>query len=423
MRKLYALVLYLATPLVLSFLAWRGLKDRGYARRWGERFGRYRGPAPAPGGLILHAASVGEANAAAALIRSLSQHLPELPLTVTTFTPTGSRRVKSLFGRRVHHVFAPLDLPGAVKRFFRRFEPRLLVVLETEIWPNLYAEAQRAGVPILLINARLTERSAQGYRRARQLIADALRGVAWVSAQSARDAERLVACGARPERVEVVGNLKFDVSVPPTLPAEGRMLRSAWGEGRPVLVAGSTHAGDEAVLLPAFLAARERLADPLLILVPRHPERFGDAAKRAREAGLRVALFSESQDCPPGTDCFVIDAMGELLRYYACCDVAFVGGTFAPVGGHNPLEPAALGKPVLFGPHTENIDDIAERLVAEGGALRLESAEQLSAALVRWLSDPTQRSEAGEAARRLVEGGRGALQRNLAAIRHFLDHA
>lgn len=423
MRKLYVLVLYLATPLVLAFLAWRGLKDRDYARRWGERFARYGPPAPTAGGLVLHAASVGEVNAAAALIRSLAQHHPDLPLTITTFTPTGSRRVRALFGQRVHHVYVPLDLPGAVKRFFRRLQPRLVVVMETEIWPNLYAEAQRAGVPILLINARLTDRSAQGYRRARELIADALASVSWISAQSARDAERLVACGARPDRVEVVGNLKFDVSVPPTLPAEGRVLRSAWGEERPVLVAGSTHAGDEAVLLPAFLAARDQLADPLLILVPRHPERFGEAAKRAREAGLRVALFSESEHCPAGTDCFVIDAMGELLRYYACCDVAFVGGTFAPVGGHNPLEPAALGKPVLFGPHTENINEIAERLVAKGGALRLESAEELSQALLRWFSNDALRAEAGEAARSLVENGRGALQRNLKAIRHALDHA
>ena len=285
MRKLYALAMYLAIPVVLALLAWRGLKDRGYARRWPERFAYYRKLLPIPGGLAIHAASVGEVNAAAPLIRAILQHMPELPLVVTTFTPTGSRRVTALFGRRVHHVYAPLDLPGSVRRFFGCFQPRLLIVLETEVWPNLFAQAKRRGVPILLVNARLSARSVRGYRRAQRLVGETLGQVSWFAAQSTKDAERLIECGAPASRVEVVGNLKFDLAVPPTLPAEGQVLRSYWGEQRPVLVAGSSHADDEDILLPAFADLRKSIPEALLILVPRHPERFREAAKKARASG------------------------------------------------------------------------------------------------------------------------------------------
>jgi 3-deoxy-D-manno-octulosonic-acid transferase len=421
MRNLYTLLMYLALPLTLLYLAWRGIRDRDYARRWSERFGRFRGGQR--GGIVLHAASFGEVNAAAPLISALLKHAPGLPLTITTFTPTGSRRVRSAFGKRVFHVYAPLDLPGSVGRFFKRLQPRLLVVLETEIWPNLYGEAGRLGVPVLLSNARLSARSVGAFQRLASLSRGTLAHVTWAGAQTTEDRDRLIACGLPAHRTEVAGNLKFDVSVSPTLTEESVALRSAWGSARPVLTAGSSRAGDEAILLPAFRKIQQVVPDALLILVPRHPERFAEAARKARAAGLRVALRSESATASPEVECYVIDTMGELMRYYACCDVAFVGGTFANIGGHNLLEPAALGKPVLFGPHTHNIEEIAQQLSASGGGLKLQSEAELTAAVLHWFEDRAARARAGSAAQALVENNRGALDRNLAAVMHYLEHA
>ncbi len=422
MRKIYTLLMYLALPLVLLFLAWRGLKDRDYARRWAQRFGRFPRPART-GGIVIHAASFGEVNAAAPLVSALLQRMPELPLTVTTFTPTGSRRVRALFGERVQHVYAPLDLPGGVRRFFQRQQPRLLIVMETEIWPNLYAEAARLGVPIMLSNARLSEKSMRGYRRAEALVRDTLSRVAWIGAQSDDDAGRLILCGAQVGRTETAGNLKFDLPVPLTLAGEGLALRMQWGDHRPVLTAGSTRPGDEEVILPAFREILKSRPDALLILVPRHPERFEEAARKARAAGFKVALRSHSETCAEDTECFVIDTMGELMRYYACADVTFVGGTFAPVGGHNLLEPAALGKPVLFGPHIGNTEDAARKLVESGGGLKLESGEQLTAAVLHLFGEAKAQKQAGEAAQQVVTEGRGALEKNLSIVRRFLAHS
>jgi 3-deoxy-D-manno-octulosonic-acid transferase len=375
---------------------------------------------PSREGIAVHAASVGEVNAAAPLIRALQQHMPDVPLIVTTFTPTGSRRVQALFGQRVFHVFAPLDLPGAVRRFLARVRPRIIVVLEREIWPNLYARADRLGVPVLLANTRLSERSASRYARTGALMVNTLGRVAWAGAQTAADAERLVRCGAAPERIEITGNLKFELALPPGLPKESRALRASWGVTRPVLTAGSSRATDEDILLPAFRELLDRLPDALLILVPRHPERFAEVTDKARAAGFRVAVRSEGAACAPGTQVFVIDAMGELMRYYAAGDLAFVGGTFGSAGGHNLLEPAALGKPILFGPNTRNAEEIAERLVKEGAAVRVGSGAEFRAAAQRWLRDPVAREAAGQAALWVVEQGRGALQRHLAVIQHYL---
>jgi 3-deoxy-D-manno-octulosonic-acid transferase len=420
MRKAYTLLLYLALPAVLGFLAWRGLKDRGWWRRWRERFGFADFPA-AGGGIVIHAASLGEVNAAAPLVSALLRDHPKTPLTLTTFTPTGSRRVRALFGKRVHHVYTPLDLPGAVRRFVRRQRPRLLIIMETEIWPNLFHVARQEGIPLLMANARLSEASVQGYARVSRLVSEALAGVTWVGAQSTKDAERLLACGAPKQRTEITGNLKFDLEVAATLATEAETLRASWGANRPVLTAGSTRPGDDAVLIPAFQGIREQAPDALLIIAPRHPERFEETAKIAGSAGLRVALRSQGAACPADADCFVIDTMGELMRYYACGDVTFVGGTFADVGGHNLLEPAALGKPVLFGPHTYNTVEVAQALEESGGGKRLASREELVTAVLDWFNNADRRHRAGKAALELAESGRGALALTLQAVRRVID--
>jgi len=419
MRWLYTLLIYLITPLVLLLLVIRGLRNRDWLKRWAQRFGWFD-PPEKTGGIVVHAVSMGEVNAASTLVNALSQHLPEHPLCVTTFTPTGSDRVQSLFRNEVFHVYLPLDLPGAVKRFFDRVQPALLIIMETEIWPNLYFEARRRGIPVMIANARISERSIKGYRRFKRMTATALDQVSCIAAQSKLDAGRLIEIGADAARLEVTGNLKFDVELPPGLSEQGEAIRQTWGSKRLVLLAGSTHQGDEKPVLEAFKQLLSQFPEALLVLVPRHPERFGQVAQLAKACGLSVCLHSERIDCPPSAQCFIVDAMGELLAYYAACDVAFVGGSLEPIGGHNALEPAALSKPVLLGPHTFNFQDITDQLLNAGVAIRVNNARDLEQAATRLFKRPELRDQMGRAGLELVKSGQGALERTLEIVEDLI---
>jgi 3-deoxy-D-manno-octulosonic-acid transferase len=415
MRKLYSLFIFLLTPLALLHLAFRGLRNPDYLKRWSERFALF--PAPkTTGGIAVHAASVGEVNAASAMIRGLLIRYPDHPLCITTLTPTGSDRVQALFSDEVFHVYAPLDLPGAVRRFFERTRPRLLIVMETEIWPNFFFEATRHGVPVVIANARISESSIGAYRRLVQFIGPALKRVSRIGAQSQLDADRLIELGADPGRMSITGNLKFDVDLPPSLFEQAESISMAWGTDRLVLLAGSTHEADETAVFEAFSQLLNDFPKALLVVVPRHPERFGRAAQLAASAGLSVSMRSETVACPRSTQCFIIDSMGELMRYYAACDVAFVGGSMDRVGGQNMLEPAAMGKPVVFGPHTFNFKEIAERLVDCGAALRILDAAGLATETGRLFHDPELRDRMGRVGKELVKSGQGALDRTLALI-------
>jgi len=412
MRSLYSLLLYLATPLVLLYLLLRGLRDRDYLKRWAERFARFDPPEQA-GGIVIHAVSMGEVNAASMMVQELGRRFPERSLCLTTVTPTGSARVRELFGDRVFHVYAPLDLPGAVRRFLDRLNPRLLIVMETEIWPNLYHQASARGIPILIANARISDRSIGRYRRLRHLTGKTLRTATRIGAQSRQDLERLVELGAESQQIAVTGNMKFDVRMPPSLTEQGEAIHMAWGPQRLVLVAGSTHEGDERCLLGAFSRLLSSFPTALLVLVPRHPERFARAAQLARQAGFTVALRSDGIACPTATQCFVVDTMGELLQFYAAGDVAFVGGSLEAIGGHNVLEPAALSKPVVVGPYTANIADITQQLLDCGAAMQVADEAQLEAAVRRLFSEPELRDRTGRAGAELVKSGQGAVERTL----------
>jgi 3-deoxy-D-manno-octulosonic-acid transferase len=422
MRKLYSFLVYLITPLALLYLAFRGLRSSDYLGRWSERFAFFDAP-ETTNGIVVHAASMGEVNAASVLIGKLLKRFPEFPLCLTTQTPTGSDRARSLFAETVFHVYAPLDLPGAVKRFYDRVQPRLLIIMETEIWPNLYYEAASRDIPILIANARISETSVGTYRRLRKLTSAVLEQVSQIAAQSAQDAARLIEIGADKNRLLITGNLKFDVRLPPSLIEQGESIRLALGTDRLVLLAGSTHESDEGPLLEAFNRLLVTFPGALLILVPRHPERFGRAAQLARAAGLRVSMRSDGVSCPRNTQCFVIDSMGELLRYYAACDVAFVGGSMDAIGGQNVLEPAALCKPVLVGPHTFNFEEITRQLIDSQAALRVQNAREIEEAVHRLFSEPELRDRMGLAGFELVRSGQGALNRTLEIVDGLITRA
>lgn len=422
MRHVYSLLLYLLTPALLVYFLVRGLGDRDWLRRWRERFalGGKRAAAGDVRGFVVHAVSVGEVNAAEPLIRALMRRWPDQPVTVTCFTPTGSRRVRALFGDTVHHRYAPIDWPGVVGRFLAATRPRMLVVMETEIWPNLFTRARKNGIPLLISNARLTERSLRGWGRFGGLAEAALDAVSLIAAQSGEDARRFVTLGADPERTRAVGNLKFDLALPEDLPEQAAALREQWGEKRSVLVAGSTHEGDERPLLEAFRGVIDKHPDALLALAPRYPERFARVAEHASQAGFTVCRLSDARGPDGETQVLVIDRMGELLPYYAAADLAFVGGTLAAVGGHNPLEPAALGKPLLFGPNTAHIEETATRLKHRGAAIEVGDAKALERAWEALMADEERRRRMGEAAKTLVENEQGALKRTLQIVEHLL---
>ncbi len=419
LRLLYTLTMYLLTPVILYRLAARGLKYRRYFSRWKERFGFFPEP-DMHDSIWVHAVSVGEVNAAVPLIEALMRSYPDARLVVTTVTPTGSERVQNLFAERVFHVYLPYDLPASVKRFLNRIQPRIAVIMETEIWPNLFIACRERGIPIVVTNARLSERSLRGYGPVRPLAKRAIRCASFVAAQSPIDAERLRSLGAAVSRLAVVGNLKFDMPVPASLANSGVALRAAWGPGRPVWIAASTHEGEEMPVLKAHAAVLQRFPDALLLIAPRHPERFKPVAGACRALGFATRTRSEDECADERSQCFVVDTMGELLRFYAASDIAFVGGSLEPIGGHNLLEPAALGKPVIVGPHTFNTEEVADSLIEAKAVLRIASAEELGPTVIRLLAQDDLRLAMGEAAQAVLERERGAVERTLRIVEQVL---
>jgi len=421
LRALYSAVLYLLAPITLYHLIWRGFRQRAYFQRWSERYASYSpGTDAAP--LWLHAVSVGEVNAAAPLVDRLRRDRPDLRLVVTTITPTGSERVVALWGDAVTHVYLPYDLPGAVGRFLDHFRPALALIVETELWPNLLFACRDRGIPAHILNGRLSARSLRGYRVLAPLIRRALRSVRLVAAQSAEDGKRFARLGADPRAVVVTGNLKFDIA-----PVDNADFVRTFGAQRdapgPVWIAASTHEDEETAMLDAHRILLRMRPDALLLWAPRHPERFRAVAQRARDAGMVVATRSEQSWPDARTQVLVIDTLGELTRFYACAQVAFVGGSLQPVGGHNLLEPAATATAILSGPHLHNFADIAKRL-REAGAMRIvEDAGDLARTLQTLFSDEAARACMASNARNLLEAGRGALERTVALIEPALPRA
>ncbi len=417
-RRLYTLFFFLCLPLILLRLLYRAIKAPAYARRWAERFAL--GGDVRSGGIWVHAVSVGESIAAAPMVRELLKRYPALPITVTCMTPTGSEQIRKLFGGQVGHAYLPYDLPWLQRRLLRRLQPKIGIIMETELWPNLVAEAGRARVPLVLANARLSARSARGYQRVGALVRPMFAALDWVAVQSQAEALRFIELGVGREQMQVTGSIKFDFRPDPQQVQQAQELRARWGSDRPVWIAASTHAGEDEQVLRAHRQVLDTLPDALLILVPRHPERFDSVARQVSETGF--GMVRRSSGALPAADQQVLvgDTMGELVFLYACADLAFVGGSLVPNGGHNYLEPAALGLPVLSGPHRFNFTEISE-LLEGAGALQVVADEgALAVAVQQWLQDSSARQRAGQAGQAVVADNQGALERLLQGIDRLL---
>lgn len=422
MRFIYTALLYFITPLFFLRLMYRGMHAPEYWRRWGQRLGFFPtriGQAT----LWVHTVSVGEFQGALPLIRSLQRRHPQLPLVVTTTTPTGLARVAATFGDQVFAGHLPYDLPDAVNRFLARVQPAVAVILETELWPNLFAACRGRGIPVLVVNARLSERSLKRYRRVLPLARATVRNATWIAARGADDAQRFIALGAAPAQVSVMGNIKYDAAVPSDARDRGRQLRAQWGAQRWVWIAASTHDGEEAIALQAHTLLRQRLPDCVLILVPRHPERFERVAQLIAAQGWSFARRSTTPQKATPIDVYLADTMGELFLLYAASDVAFLGGSLVPIGGHNMLEPAALGVPTVTGPHTFNFAEVAQLMERDGALVRVNDAPGLANAVALWLAAPAARQTAGKAAVGCVEQNRGAVERVADLISHQITRS
>ena len=417
-RTLYTLLFHLGLPLLALRLWLRSRKAPAYAQRVGERFALGLPPLRHDG-IWVHAVSVGESIAAAPMIRALLRQYPQWPITVTCMTPTGSERIKALFADepRVQHCYLPYDLPWAASRFLDRARPRLAVIMETELWPNHIDQCARRGIPVALANARLSERSARGYARFRRLTGPMLESMSLIAAQTEAEAERFRCLGARSQCVQVTGSIKFDLTIDPQLLQRAAELRERWQVGeRPIWIAASTHEGEDEVVLAAHRQLLTQHADALLILVPRHPERFASVFELCRQQGFETRRRSTQEAVTEHTSVLLGDTMGELLFLYALADIAFVGGSLVANGGHNLLEPAALVKPVLSGSHLFNFLEIAALLRNAGALQEVDDADGLAAAVQRLIELPEDAQKMGASGLAVMKANQGALQRLLAAL-------
>ncbi|MGB5835056.1 MAG: lipid IV(A) 3-deoxy-D-manno-octulosonic acid transferase [Thiohalocapsa sp.] len=413
LRNLYSGLLWLVLPLLLLRLLWRSRRAPAYRERWQERIASYHG-SPHPVDVWIHAVSVGEVQAAQPLIRHLLR--AEKSVLVTTTTPTGARRLKDLFDEAVQHLYTPFDLRWVMRRFLHLVSPRLVLVMETEIWPNMLAACEERGIEVILINARLSAGSARGYARVPRFSAETMHRFRLIAAQSAEDAARFEALGVLPERLAVTGSIKFDVELPGSLMERAEVMRRRWGSDRPVWVAASTREGEEELVLAAHDRVRARYPATLLVLVPRHPERFDRVAAVIQRQGLDMVRRSANEPCREATAVYLGDTMGELPVFLAAADIAFVGGSLVPTGGHNLLEAAAVGVPVVIGPHIFNFAEITRLLIELEAAVQVADADGLAECLISWLGDAAERTRVGENGRLAVEHNRGALNRLISLI-------
>jgi len=420
-RLIYSVLFYLLLPLIILRLLFRGLKSSGYRSRWAERLGLVASTADKRI-IWLHAVSVGETLAAAPLVRALQEQYPQHRLLVTCMTPTGSERIQAVFGDSVEHCYAPYDMPDALSRFLATVNPEILIIMETELWPNTIAACHRRNIPVVLANARLSQKSALGYSRVKPLVKPMLESMTAVVAQHHDDGARFIDLGLPGSVLSISGNIKFDLTLDAPLKQYAQQLGTQWrgAEGRLIWLAASTHRGEDEIILQAMSQIKAGMeVPPLLVLVPRHPERFDQVAELCTSAGYTLARHSKA-DATAGVDILLGDTMGELMAFYGACDIAFVGGSLVPTGGHNMIEPAAWGVPILTGPHLFNFAE-ASRLLLEAEAMQVcDNADSLAQHCIDLLNNQQQRQTMGDAGVNVAEDNRGALDRLLAVIANSL---
>ncbi|MFI4936995.1 MAG: lipid IV(A) 3-deoxy-D-manno-octulosonic acid transferase [Candidatus Berkiellales bacterium] len=426
LRWIYSVIFTCLLPFYFFRMWVRSLRLPAYRRRWFERLGHVPLP-PLEDVIWVHAVSVGETLAAVPLIHRFRSAYPKTPILITTTTPTGSERAqaafKDLLGKQIYHCYLPIDLPWTLHPFFQRIKPKLLVLMETELWPNLLHACYERHIPVVIANGRLSPLSAQRYQKLGPFMSWMLRPVCKVAAQSALDAKRFMNLGMAKDHICETGNIKFDLQLPTYLQEAGIELRAEMGKDRIVWIAASTHEGEEGILLNVYQSLKKNFPKLLLVLVPRHPDRFNKVANVCMDKGFHVIRRSQKQPCVQQTDVFLGDTMGELPLFYAASDVAFVGGSLVAVGGHNLLEPAALGLPILTGPQLFNFVAISEMLLQAKGATVVRDEQALKQQLEKLLSDPALCRWQGEQAKKVVEENRGALDKLLKLIEGILQQA
>lgn len=420
MRYFYTVLFYIALPVVLLRLWVKNCKTHAALKFWHERLGIGLRPV-SQHGIWIYAVSVGESTAAIPLIKGLQQYYPALPLTVSNETIGGADRIYQALGTRVAQLYSPYDLPCVVKKFFRILKPQLLILMETELWPNLLAACQHYNVPVLVANARLSAQSARGYQRILSITQEMLGGITRVAAQTQDDADRFIALGLPPDRIRLTGNIKFDVELPSDLIEQAKQLRKKWGNDRLVWIAASTHQGEEEQILDAFTSVRKKLGNVLLVSVPRHINRTAYLEKLYRSRGYHTVRRSENKPCTCATDIFIGDTLGELLLFYAAADLAFIGGSLVKKGGQNPLEAAAVGLPLLTGPYTFNFDFITQQLQERGIEIQVHDVGELTKQVINLLSNPQKRQQMGREAKRFVDENKGSVKKQLHVINELLN--
>jgi len=422
LRLLYSAVLYVLTPFVVLRLFFLSLRNPAYRKRLQERFGYVRRLDSSSPVIWIHAVSVGEVHATKPLVDRIIKSYPHYQLLITTMTPTGADAVHNHFGNRVFHYFIPYDLPNAVHRFILQIKPVLLIVMETEIWPNLFYNCRINNIPVVIANARMSENSFAGYKRLSGLARDTLSNVSFVITQGQADADRIVALGADKSRVKVSGSIKFDIEFPEDINKKGLLLRQNIFHNRPVWIAASTHAGEEQIILSAFGSILQQHPDCLLIIAPRHPERSNTITDLSIKSGFITARKSQGQIVDDQVKVYLLDTLGELPEYYAASDLAFVGGSLIPHGGQNMLEPACLGVPVITGPNDHNFSEISTMLQLCGAAWTVVDVEELAQRVNLLLADKKLRHDAGEKGRKLVEVNRGSIHRLMEILHPYLEN-
>lgn len=420
MLFIYTLLFYLLIPILLLRLYWRGFKVPTYRKRWGERFAIYSKEYPTQV-IWIHAVSVGETVAVFPLIKQLQQRYPANTILITTTTITGSARVKAMLGNTVSHVYLPYDLPMLNKSFLNTFKPKISIFMEKEIWPNLYAQCALNKIPLIIINARLSVNSAKNYKKISTLITPTLTKINWIVAQTKADKQRFITIGANRKSINVIGNLKFDLAIDESVIKQAKALKTQLFKNRFVWVVASTHKPEEEIFFHSYTILKQQIPDLLLILAPRHPERFYEVKKLAIKMQLQPCVHSFKQTCVTDTDVYLVDTIGELQLFYGVADICFVGGSMVPVGGHNILEPAAMNVPIMFGRYMTNFMEIAKKILALEAAVQCLNQEELIKTVLLLHNDAVLRASMAEKAYKFVKNNQGSTAKVTEIIAGFLS--